>query len=96
MIDIFKKYADLRMNLLPYIYHQAILSSTAGIPMMRPMFYEYPEDAACGGLTQQYMFGDSLLIAPVMEPEEIQKPHICRRRAGWISSKGRSRTGDVF
>ncbi len=95
MIDIFKKYADLRMNLLPYIYHQAILSSTAGIPMMRPMFYEYPEDAACGGLTQQYMFGDSLLIAPVMEPGRNSKAAYLPE-GSWLSSKGRSRTGDVF
>lgn len=67
VIDIYKMYADLRMNLLPYIYQQAVMTSENGIPMMRAMFLEYPADSSCIGLSQQYMFGDSLLVAPVME-----------------------------
>ncbi len=67
VIDIFKKYANLRMNLMPYIYQQAMKSSNTGIPMMRAMFLEYPDDESSLSLTEQYFFGGSLLIAPVTE-----------------------------
>jgi len=67
VIDIFKKYTDLRMNMIPYIYQQAVNSSLTGLPMMRAMFIEYPSDNNCIEMTQQYMFGDSLLVAPVVE-----------------------------
>lgn len=67
VIDIYKRYADLRMNLLPYIYQEALSSCQTGIPMMRAMFMEYPEDMSCRELTGQYFFGESLLVAPVME-----------------------------
>lgn len=67
VIEIYKKYADLRMNLIPYIYQQAIKTCETGIPMMRAMFMEYPEDQSCTDLYQQYFFGEKLLVAPVME-----------------------------
>ncbi|HHW48481.1 MAG TPA: glycoside hydrolase family 31 protein [Clostridiaceae bacterium] len=73
VIETFKKYADLRMNLLPYITAQAKISSRTGIPLMRAMFIEYPDDRNCEDLDQQYFFGDSLLVAPVMEENGIYK-----------------------
>lgn len=73
VIDIFKNYVDLRMNLLPYIYNEAILSSLTGIPMMRAMFLEYPDDKSLRKLTGQYMFGRNLLIAPVLEENSYTK-----------------------
>jgi len=66
-IRIYKKYADLRMNLLPYIYMQAANTCKTGIPMMRTMHLEYPDDPSCIDLWQQYFFGDNLLVAPVIE-----------------------------
>jgi alpha-glucosidase (family GH31 glycosyl hydrolase) len=73
VIEIFKKYADLRMNLLPYIYNEAIKASNTGIPIMRAMFVEYPNDESCADLKEQYMFGDCLLVAPVMQEETYEK-----------------------
>jgi len=67
VIDIFKKYADLRMNILPYIYQQAMQTCETGIPLMRNMYMEYPSDSCCSEISGQYMFGDSLLVAPVFE-----------------------------
>jgi alpha-glucosidase (family GH31 glycosyl hydrolase) len=66
-IHLYKKYADLRMNLLPYIYREAIESSRSGKPMMRAMLLAFPDDPRCTEMIGQYMFGDSLLVAPVME-----------------------------
>lgn len=65
-IDIFKKYADLRMNLLPYIYNEAKLSVKRGIPMMRSMFLEYPSDQNCMHETSEYFFGSDLLVSPII------------------------------
>lgn len=73
VIDIFKRYVDLRMNLMPYIYQEAIYSSDTGVPMMRAMFVEYPHDASCSRLKGQYFFGSNLLVAPVLEEDVYTK-----------------------
>ena len=50
---------------MPYIFSQAVKATQTGIPMMRPMVMEFPEDPLCFTLDKQYMLGDSLLVAPV-------------------------------
>jgi len=61
---ICRDYLHLRYALLPYIYNLA-KEAANGLPMMRPMWFKYPHDAAASGLGSQYMLGDSLLVAPV-------------------------------
>lgn len=56
----------LRMNLLPYLYHQSLLSGESGLPMMRHLAVEYPEDARALETDDCFMLGD-LLVAPVLE-----------------------------
>ncbi|MBB6673515.1 glycoside hydrolase family 31 protein [Cohnella nanjingensis] len=73
VIGLYKKYADLRMNLLPYIYAEAICSAREGVPMMRPMFAAFPQDPSCRTHYGQYMFGASLLVAPVIEEGHFSK-----------------------
>jgi alpha-glucosidase len=63
-IDAFRKALQLRYHLLPYIYDIA----HEDLPIVRPMVMEYPNDPACRDLTDQYMLGDRLLVAPVMTP----------------------------
>lgn len=67
VIDTFSKYTNTRMNLLPYIYSEAKKSSDQGIPLMKSLAIEYPEDTNTHDISDQYMFGDSLLISPVVE-----------------------------
>lgn len=67
VIPIFRLFANLRMNLLPYIYGEAWRSSQDGIPMMRALVLEYPQDETCRQLPYQYHFGQTLLVAPVVE-----------------------------
>jgi alpha-D-xyloside xylohydrolase len=50
---------------MPYLYRAAIQAHEQGIPMLRAMMLEFPEDPACDYLDLQYMLGDSLLVAPV-------------------------------
>ncbi len=59
-----KRYIETRYRLLPYIYTKMEESSRTGIPLMRPMFLEFPDDPALETNGEEYMFGDDLLVAP--------------------------------
>ena len=65
--DVLRKFVKAKCALMPYLYRQAVKAHEEGIPMMRPMFLEFPEDRACETLDRQYMLGDSLLVAPVFK-----------------------------
>jgi len=67
VIDTFRFFANLRMNLLPYILCQAQESSRSGLPLMRALPLEFPGDDACRSYPYEYLFGDALLVAPVTE-----------------------------
>ena len=67
-LEIFRRYAKLRYSLMPYIYAQAAECVRTGLPMMRALYLEYPDDRNVWHIDDQYMFGDSLLIAPVLRP----------------------------
>lgn len=65
---IFRKYDKLRYSLMPYIYEQAEKCTATGLPMMRALYLEYPEDRNVWHIEDEYLFGDNLLIAPVLKP----------------------------
>ena len=56
------------MRLMPYLQTAAEEAYTQGIPLMRPMLLEFPDDPGCAHLDRQYMLGPDLLVAPVMDP----------------------------
>ena len=66
--DIFRFYDKMRYSLMPYIYEQAQNCVRTGLPMMRALYLEYPEDRNVRHIDDEYLFGDSLLIAPVLKP----------------------------
>ena len=74
VIPAFRFFANLRMNLLPYILSEAWHSSQTGIPMMRALSLEFPTDANCRQFPYQYLFGSALLVAPVVEEGVSQWP----------------------
>ncbi len=74
--DIVRKYVKLRYALMPYIYSQAIYSAKNGVPMCRAMMLEFPEDETTAGIDTQYMFGDSILVAPVLNEEDLVKVYL--------------------
>ena len=53
---------------MPYIYAEAEKCTKTGLPMMRALILEYPEDRNVRFIDDEYLFGDSLLIAPVLKP----------------------------
>jgi alpha-glucosidase (family GH31 glycosyl hydrolase) len=67
VVPTFRYFANLRMNLLPYIYSEAKKATTTGAPLMRAMGVQFPGDPATANLEQQYMFGDCLLVAPIAQ-----------------------------
>ncbi len=66
VIPIFRKFVYFRMNLLPYILNQARESSLTGLPLMRALPLEYPSDTVCRKYPYEYLFGEALLVAPIM------------------------------
>ena len=62
---VLQSFTRLKHRLMPYLYAQAIAATRTGVPMMRSMVMEYPDDPACTTLDRQYHLGDSLLVAPV-------------------------------
>jgi alpha-D-xyloside xylohydrolase len=69
-VDVLSKFTKLKCSLMPYLYRAAIQAHEQGTPMMRPMLLEFPDDPTCVFLDQQYMLGDSLLVAPVFSHDE--------------------------
>jgi alpha-glucosidase (family GH31 glycosyl hydrolase) len=61
-----KKYLQLRYRLLPYIYNIAHEAATTGLPMLRPLILEFQNDPASATAKTEFMFGDDLLVAPVI------------------------------
>lgn len=66
VISVYRFFANTRMNLLPYIYEQSMKSVNERVPLMRALQIEYPKEDF-SDCYDQFMFGDSLLIAPVIE-----------------------------
>ncbi len=63
--DVLRFFTKLKCRLMPYLYAAAVEAHREGVPMMRPMQLEFPDDPACDTLDRQYMLGGSLLVAPV-------------------------------
>ena len=64
---------------MPYLYQAAIQTHETGLPVMRAMVLEYEKDRMCRYLDKQYMLGDSLLVAPVMNPDSMGEYYLPER-----------------
>ena len=67
-LDVYRYYANLRMNLLPYIYAQSKTLTAQGAPLVQSMAYAFGEQSSLYKFETQYMFGENLLVAPVTTP----------------------------
>ncbi|MEO5773602.1 MAG: TIM-barrel domain-containing protein [Sphingomicrobium sp.] len=67
LTDDFRRALNLKYSLMPYIYGQAVESSAKGHPMLRSLFFEYPNDPGAWAVDDEYMFGSKLLVAPLFE-----------------------------
>lgn len=83
-LELFRTQVSVRYRLMPYIYAQAKKSASLGLPVMRSMFLEFPEDRNCYGIETQYMFGEDILVAPIFETgEESREVYLPKGR--WMN-----------
>ncbi|BBI31219.1 glycoside hydrolase family 31 protein [Cohnella abietis] len=75
-MSLFRKSANLKYALIPYVYTQAKLSAESGYPMLRTLFFEFPEDAGSWLVEDQYMFGSDILVAPFFEAEQERNVYL--------------------
>jgi alpha-glucosidase len=64
---------ELRYKLLPYLYAQFWASSETGAPIQRPLLFDFQNDAAAREADDQYLLGDSLLVAPVLQAGQVAR-----------------------
>ncbi len=62
-------FSKLKNRLMPYIYRQAAATAKTGIPLMRPLMLEFPEDPTVYAIDKQYMLGNRLLVAPIFNEQ---------------------------
>lgn len=64
--EIMKKYLMIREKLRPYIMKQMETAHKRGVPPMRPLFFDFPEDSEAWDIDDEFMFGPDILVAPVL------------------------------
>lgn len=74
VVPTYRTYANLRMNLLPYIYNEAVNSAKLAEPLMRALMIDFPNDPASFSIDDEYMFGRDLLVAPVLHEHVRERP----------------------
>jgi alpha-D-xyloside xylohydrolase len=82
-VDVLRYFTKLKATLMPYLYRNAIETSKTGVPVMRSMVLEFTEDRNCAYLATQYMFGDSLLVAPIFNDRSMAEYYLPEGR--WTS-----------
>lgn len=64
-VDVLRHFTKLKCSLMPYLFSQANMTAHTGIPMMRSLFLEYPEDLVAQTIDQAYFLGDNIYVSPV-------------------------------
>ena len=68
-VDDFRRATELKYRLMPYVYAQAKDCAERGLPMIRALFVEYPDDPGSWLVEDEYLFGADILVAPLFEAE---------------------------
>ncbi len=82
VMDVYRKYAELRIKLIPYIYEEAQNCVKTGRPLLCHLVYEYPDDASVINIEDEYLFGRNLLVAPVLE-RALRKRRVYLPKGKW-------------
>ncbi|MGD0038359.1 MAG: TIM-barrel domain-containing protein [Bacteroidota bacterium] len=89
-MNAFRRADEMRYKLMPYIYAQAKDCTERGLPMLRALFIEYPDDSGSWLIDDEYLFGSDMLVAPLLE--EITKRDVYLPPGQWIDYQ----TGKVY
>lgn len=79
---ICRKYLNLRYQLLPYLYSSVAETHRTGLPLMRSLWLAFPDDAKAAAVDDAYLWGDSMLVAPVLQPGAASRS-VYLPRGGW-------------
>ncbi|WP_413602643.1 alpha-xylosidase [Curtobacterium sp. Curtsp57] len=72
-VEVTRAFTRLKLRLMPYLYGLGLQASERGLPVMRPMLLEFPDDPTAAYCDRQYMLGSDLLVAPVFsESGDVQ------------------------
>jgi alpha-D-xyloside xylohydrolase len=84
---ILRQYLFLRERLKPYILEQMQVAAEKGIPPMRPLFFDFSDDATAATVEDQFLFGADLVVAPILEPgatsRSVYLPAVPRWKHAW-------------
>ena len=70
-VAVVRLFTRLKCRLMPYLFEAARQAHLTGVPMLRAMLLEFPDDPACDYLDRQYLLGESLLVAPVFRSDGV-------------------------
>lgn len=84
IFEICKKYIALRERMRPYMREQMKLAHEKGTPVMRPYFYDYPEDEKAWEIEDAYIFGGDFIVAPVLEQGAVEREVYLPKGTVWI------------
>ncbi len=90
--EILKKYLFIREKLRPYIRKHMDIASEKGLPIMRPVFFDFPQDQKAWDSYDEYMFGSDILVAPVTDAGALDKTVYLPEGTEWVYSS----TGEVY
>jgi alpha-D-xyloside xylohydrolase len=83
--EICKKYLFLRERMRPYTEKTMTQAHEKGTPVMRPLFYGYPQDSQAWEVEDQYLYGDDILVAPVMYAGQTSRKVYLPEGAVWTN-----------
>lgn len=87
-ISVLRELILLRNRLRPYLRQHMDIASETGVPVMRPMFFDYPDDPVCYTLGEQYLFGDDILFAPIVCAGQTSK-RVYLPEGSWVLARSR-------
>ncbi|MCE6988744.1 TIM-barrel domain-containing protein [Dyadobacter sp. CY323] len=85
--DYFRKVVEMKYKLMPYIYTQSKLASEKGLPMVRALLLEFPDDPGAWLVDNQYMLGPDLLVAPLFENSKSRQVYLPKGK--WVDYQTR-------
>lgn len=84
-LAVFREFTELRYRLLPYLQRVAQEASELGLPMLRPLVLEFPDDPGCRHVDLQYLLGPDLLVCPVFtESPDPVLVDVYLPEGGWV------------
>ena len=86
--EIMVKYINLRERLRPYITELMRCTHERGVPVMRPLFYDFPGDKKCWEIDSEYMFGPDILVAPILHENERSRAVYLPAGTNWVNPEG--------